>query len=370
MFAGRPDICYIIVAASGRVSPAARIAVREGKRMKAYLTLKRARSIINRFSDVKVLVIGDLIMDHFIWGNVRRISPEAPVPVVEVTSESLLLGGSANVVNNIHSLGGRSLVTGVIGRDDDGKRLAGELRAMGVSTEGIVSDPERPTTIKTRIIAHNQQVVRFDREKKDCVSEKSAARVLSYIKKAVRSADLVVISDYAKGLVTAPLVEQTVAECRKAGKPVAVDPKVEHFAYYRGVTIVTPNNLEASLASGVEITDERSLHRAGEVLFNRLGCEALLITRGEHGMSLFEPESETHIPTVAKEVFDVSGAGDTVIGTLALAIAAGASFKEAAVLANFAAGVVVGKVGTATLTPAELVAAASAGLKAKARGRR
>ncbi len=336
--------------------------------MRAHLSLKRAQSIIKRFPHVRVLVIGDLIMDHFIWGKVRRISPEAPVPIVEVTSESLMLGGSANVVNNIHSLGGRSLVAGVIGRDDDGKKLVKALKAKGIPGDGIIVDAMRPTTIKTRVIAHSQQVVRFDREKKDKIDSASTGKVLAYIKKAVRSSDLVVISDYAKGLITEPLVGEVVSVCAGAGVPIAVDPKVEHFNYYRGVTIVTPNNLEASLASGVEITDDASLHRAGEVLFNRLGCEALLITRGEHGMSLFEPGYETHIPTVAKEVFDVSGAGDTVIGTLALALAAGASFKEAAVLANFAAGVVVGKVGTATLTPAELAAAVGSGLRAQKRG--
>ncbi|MEK7773114.1 MAG: D-glycero-beta-D-manno-heptose-7-phosphate kinase [Deltaproteobacteria bacterium] len=333
--------------------------------MRRHLGLKRAASLIDGFKRARILVVGDLIMDHFIWGRVRRISPEAPVPVVEVTSESLLLGGGANVVNNIHSLGGKSLVTGVIGGDDDGKRLIKALKDKGISADGIIADAKRPTTIKTRVIAHSQQVVRFDREKKDRIEPESFARVLSYIRKTVKSVDLVVISDYAKGLITDTLVEETRDICGSLGKPVAVDPKVEHFDYYRGVTVVTPNNVEASQASGVDITDDASLHRAGEVLFNKLGCGALLITRGENGMSLFEADCETHIPTVAKEVFDVSGAGDTVIGTLALALASGADFKEAAVLANFAAGVVVGKVGTATLTPEELKNAVLAGLRVK-----
>lgn len=333
--------------------------------MRNHLSLKRAQSIVDNFKRAKILVIGDLIMDHFIWGKVKRISPEAPVPVVEVTSESIMLGGSANVVNNIHSLSGKSLVTGVIGKDDDGKKLINLLKDKGIPTEGIIADGKRPTTIKTRIVAHSQQVVRFDREKKDKIEADSTAKVLGYIKKAVKEADLIIISDYAKGLITQGLVEDANELCLKLKKPVAVDPKVEHFEYYKGVTIVTPNNLEASQASGVDITDNDSLHRAGEVLFNKLGCEALLITRGENGMSLFEPGFETHIPTVAKEVFDVSGAGDTVISTLSLALASGASFKEAAVLANFAAGVVVGKVGTATLTPAELMDAVGAGLKSK-----
>lgn len=333
--------------------------------MKRYLSLKRAQTLMDKFRKVRILVVGDLIMDHFIWGKVRRISPEAPVPVVEVTSESIVLGGSANVVNNIHSLGGKALVTGVIGNDNDGRRLVDMLKEKGIPSEGIIKDPRRPTTIKTRIIAHSQQMVRFDREKKDRIDPETSAKVLSYIKKAVKGVDLVVISDYAKGLITQQLVEETNAICLALGKPVAVDPKVEHFDYYKKVTIVTPNNLEASQASGVEITDDNTLHRAGEVLFNRLGCQALLITRGENGMSLFEPDSETHIPTVAKEVFDVSGAGDTVISTLALALASGASFREAAVLANFAAGVVVGKVGTATVSPEELYEAAAKGLKTR-----
>lgn len=331
--------------------------------MRRLLSLKRANTIIDRFSKARVLVIGDLIMDHFIWGKVARISPEAPVPVVAVTSESLMLGGSANVANNIHSLGGKSCVTGIIGRDDDGRKLIAALKAKKIAYDGVIVDAKRPTTIKTRVIAHSQQVVRFDREMKDKLDPALTAKALAYIRKAVKDVDVVVISDYAKGLITKALVEQTIEICRSLGKPVAVDPKVEHFDYYSGATIVTPNNLEASQASGVDITDNASLHRAGEVLFNKLNCSALLITRGEHGMSLFEPDIETHVPTVAKEVFDVSGAGDTVIGTLALALASGASFREAAVLANFAAGVVVGKVGTATLNTGELAMAAAAGLK-------
>ncbi len=337
--------------------------------MNRYITLKKAHSLIDRFAKARILVIGDIIMDHFIWGKVRRISPEAPVPVVEVSSESIMLGGSANVVHNIHSLGGRSLVSGLIGKDYDGKKLIEMLKEKSIPTDGLVVDAKRPTTIKTRVIAHSQQVVRFDREKRDRIDPENTAKVLSYVKKAARLADLVIISDYAKGLITETLLDETRDICARLSRPVAVDPKVEHFDMYKGFTILTPNNLEASQASGVDIKDDESLHRAGEVLFNKLGCEALLVTRGEHGMSLFEPESETHIPTVAKEVFDVSGAGDTVIGTLALAIASGASFREAAVLANFAAGVVVGKVGTATLTPAELKEAVASGLKDKKAGR-
>jgi D-beta-D-heptose 7-phosphate kinase/D-beta-D-heptose 1-phosphate adenosyltransferase len=317
--------------------------------MRRLLKIKKAYSIIDKFKDARILVIGDLILDHFIWGNVRRISPEAPVPVVEVTSEGILLGGSANVVNNIHSLGGKCLVAGVAGRDENGKKLLKLLKEKGIPFEGITLDRRRPTTIKTRVIAHNQQVVRFDREDKDKIEKETLDKVIKYVKKALKSTDLVIISDYAKGLITSTLMEETKTFASKLGKPIVLDPKVEHFNYYRGVTVVTPNNLEASLASGIDIVDGKSLHMAGEVLYNRLGCKALLITRGEDGMSIFESNEETHIPTVAREVYDVSGAGDTVVGVLGLALASGADFKEAAVLANYAAGIVVSKVGTATV---------------------
>ncbi|MEE8185874.1 MAG: D-glycero-beta-D-manno-heptose-7-phosphate kinase [Thermodesulfobacteriota bacterium] len=317
--------------------------------MRRLLKIKKAYSIIDKFKDARILVIGDLILDHFIWGNVRRISPEAPVPVVEVTSEDILLGGSANVVNNIHSLGGKCLVAGVAGRDEDGKKLLKLFKEKGIPFEGITLDRKRPTTIKTRVIAHNQQVVRFDREDKDKIEKETLDKVIKYVKKALKSTDLVIISDYAKGLITSTLMEETKTFASKLGKPIVLDPKVEHFNYYRGVTVVTPNNLEASLASGIDIVDGKSLHMAGEVLYNKLGCKALLITRGEHGMSIFESNEETHIPTVAREVYDVSGAGDTVVGVLGLALASGADFKEAAVLANYAAGIVVSKVGTATV---------------------
>lgn len=335
--------------------------------MRRYISIKRAWALIKGFKNVKALVIGDLIMDHFIWGKVKRISPEAPVPVVEVSSESLMLGGSANVVNNISSLRGRSFVTGVVGEDADGKKLLRLLKEKGIPCSGIVVDRKRPTTIKTRVIAHSQQVVRFDREKKDGIEPDITEKLLSRITRAARAANVVIISDYAKGLISSTLAEKTVRECRRLGKPLLVDPKVEHFDYYKGASLVTPNNIEAALASGVDIDGPDSLKKAGETLLKRLGCEALLITRGERGMSLFEADEahnrQTDIPTVAQEVFDVSGAGDTVIAVLALAIASGASYREAAVLANFAAGVVVGKIGTATLTEDELMSAVTAGLK-------
>ena len=350
--------------------------------MKRIISYRRALNVMRRFKGAKVLVVGDLIMDHFIWGNVKRISPEAPVPVVDVTRETLLLGGSANVVNNIQSLGGRCYVTGVVGADRDGEALTKELKAKGVETAGIIVDKGRPTTMKTRVIAHSQQVVRFDRESKVKIKAPVSRRVLDYIDKAIKRVDVVIISDYAKGIITEELAQGVIGRVRELGKVVAVDPKVEHLDYYRGATIATPNNLEASQGSGIEITDEGTLARAGEVLLKRLGGEALLITRGEHGMSLFEESpsgsgkggrkgsgrrvgrgaqpgasTEVHIPTVAREVYDVSGAGDTVIGTMALSLAAGATYREASVLANFAAGVVVGMLGTAAIGAGDLKAA-------------
>src|SRR3990172_6342368 len=331
--------------------------------MKSIIKHKRAVAILNNFKKASVLVIGDLV-----WGKVRRISPEAPVPVVEVSSESFMLGGAANVVNNIHSLGGKVLVCGVVGRDEMGKKLIHELRLKGISSDGVIVEDGRPTSVKTRVIAHSQQVVRFDREKKEKVHLGTVKTIMDYVSEKINSFDSIIISDYAKGVISEELVEEVIALAKKKDKPIAVDPKVGHFDFYKYATIVTPNNDEASKASGIEIENEASLLRAGEVLLNKLGSDAVLITKGGHGMSLFENKGEiTHIPTVAKEVYDVSGAGDTVIGTVALSMASGASLKEAAVISNFAAGIVVGKIGTATVTPKELKDAVDNGLAEKRR---
>ena len=325
--------------------------------MKTLLSAKKATDIISKFPKAKVLVIGDLIMDHFIWGSVDRISPEAPVPVVDVSDEEILLGGAANVVNNIRGLGGKCYITGVAGKDSDGKKLLTLLKEKKVDADGIIIDKSRATTIKTRVVAGNQQVVRFDRESREFIGDNILKKVINYVSSMVSKIDVIVVSDYDKGLISAEMLEEVIKIAKKHGKKVAVDPKVTHFDYYEGVNIITPNNKEASEASGIKIKDEKSLYKAADNLIGRTATEALLITRGEHGMSLFEDRIETHIPTVAKEVYDVSGAGDTVIGVLALALGSGANYKEAATLANFAAGVVVGKLGTATLTKAELLEA-------------
>ncbi len=317
---------------------------------------KRLTAFIDRFPATRVLVVGDLILDHYIWGKVSRISPEAPVPVVNVTRENLLLGGATNVVNNIHALGGKVSVCGVIGQDEAGRQLFHLLHKQGIRTEGLIVDPARPTTIKTRVIAHSQQVVRFDRETKELIEREAQRRVLEYVGRQLREGlDAIVLSDYCKGMVTSDLVRDIVRLAKKHNVIVSVDPKVSHFGMYNGVTILTPNINEASIGSKIEIDNEGSLLKAGALLLKQLKCEAVLITRGEQGMTLFEHGGRvTHIPTVASKVFDVTGAGDTVISTLTLGMAAGATMLDAARISNVAAGIVVGVVGTATVRPDEL----------------
>lgn len=317
---------------------------------------KRLTGCIDRFARTRILVVGDIVLDHYIWGKVSRISPEAPVPVVNVTRESLLLGGATNVVQNIHALGGSVSVCGVIGSDEAGSQVLRLLRGRGIQTDGLIETDDRPTTIKTRIIAHSQQVVRFDRETRDGIGKEIHNRIFDHVKRRVSEGlDGIVVSDYSKGVVTADLVRDIVRISRKNGIIVSVDPKVNHFGMYRGVTILTPNVNEASIGSRIEIDDEDSLLRAGALLLKKLNCDAVLITRGEQGMSLFERGGRvTHIPTVAREVFDVTGAGDTVIGALTLAMASGAGMVDAARISNYAAGIVVGIVGTASVKPEEL----------------
>jgi rfaE bifunctional protein kinase chain/domain len=317
---------------------------------------KRLIKIIERFPRTRTLVVGDVMLDHYVWGSVSRISPEAPVPVVSVTKENVLLGAATNVVNNIHSLGGQVGICGVIGHDDAGRQLVHMLRGKGIHTEGLIVEEGRPTTIKTRVIAHSQQVVRFDRETKTGIEPDTHRRIFDYVRERVRNGlDAVILSDYCKGVVTKDLVRDIVKLARKNDVIVSVDPKVNHFGMYRGVTILTPNTKEASIGSKLDIEDDASLLKVGRLLLKRLTCDAVLITRGEHGMSLFERSGRiTHIPTVAQEVFDVTGAGDTVISVLTLAMAARAGIVDAARISNYAAGIVVGVVGTATVKPEEL----------------
>lgn len=325
--------------------------------MQRIMSKKRAFSIIENFSRSGVLVVGDIMADHFIWGRVSRISPEAPVPVVEVSRDNFTLGGCANVLNNIFAMGGRVYLAGVIGADETGMRLISEFRSRGMDTRGVVVEEGRPTTLKTRIVAHGQQMVRFDQEDRRPVQASSTRKMLSYIKSLKNDLGALVISDYSKGAVTRSLLDGI----RKviADRPIftCVDPKAKDFSLYEGFDIITPNHHEAGHAAGEEIQNGQDHVRVGVKLMQKFSFQAILITRGESGMSLFERDGRvkhTEFPTEAREVFDVTGAGDTVIGTFALCMAAGASFREAAYLANHAAGIVVGKVGTATVTREEL----------------
>lgn len=332
-------------------------------KLKRMVSKKRILGIVKNFTTARVLVIGDLMVDHFIWGKVSRISPEAPVPVVEVARESLLLGGSANVMNNILSAGGRVSAAGVIGADDMGRWLLQECRRRKIGTEGIVTERNRPTTIKTRIVAHSQQMVRFDREKIDPIRQDSVKRIVDYVRSGVKEFQAIVVSDYNKGVVSEELLDGIRTAAAGRNPPVCVDPKRNDFHIYRGFDVITPNHHEAARAAGLERAAEtagdqkREPLAIGEKILERYGFKAVLITRGEGGMDLFERGSAIHISAVAKEVYDVTGAGDTVIGLFALAVAAGANFKEAAYIANQAAGIVVGKVGTATVSQSELVQA-------------
>jgi rfaE bifunctional protein kinase chain/domain len=313
----------------------------------------KTKAVLRNFKKSRILVIGDIILDRFIWGRVNRISPEAPVPVVEVTDDNFMLGGAANVANNIIALGGKATVAGVVGKDRAGDVLQQLLNEKGIGS--ALFEDSRPTTLKTRVIAHHQQVVRFDKEEKGKILRGAMDDITAFLRKAVPLHNAVIVSDYSKGMVSRELIRGILKITRSQHTFLAVDPKVGHFHFYKGATLITPNLMEASQGSGVEIRDIASLVKAGKSLMERLSCGAVLITRGEEGMSLFEKGRITHIPTAARHVYDVTGAGDTVIAVFTLAHASGASLEEAAVIANHAAGIVVGEVGTAVATPEKLL---------------
>ena len=316
----------------------------------------KLKTIVSNFTDKKILVIGDLILDEFIWGKVSRISPEAPVPVVWAKNESFMPGGASNVANNINSMGGKAYMVGVVGNDEKAAILKGELEHRGVNVEGIFGDPQRPTILKTRVIAHQQQVVRIDREKVDPVRDSLIRKLTGYIEDVIGEMDGVIVEDYGKGLITAKLLDRIIPLAKRKRKIIAVDPKVEHFSYYKGVTLLTPNDAEASRAVGFEIKDKVSLKKAGAELLKKLKLKVLLITLGEEGMVVFEEgKPAKKIPTIAQEVFVVSGAGDTVVSSYTLSLISGASPFQAAHVANCAAGIVVGKVGIAVVTQDEVI---------------
>ncbi len=319
---------------------------------------KKALEIIANFPSSGVLVVGDVMVDHFIWGKVARISPEAPVPVVDVQKDSVMLGGCANVLNTIYAMGGQVFVAGVIGADDIGKGLIKQLRERNIDTGGIIVEKGRPTTLKTRIVAHGQQIVRFDQESRKPIPRASCDKILAYVKSLRGKIGAIVISDYSKGVVSRELIEGIRSMAGDSKIFLCVDPKQSDFSIYAGAHVITPNHHEAQRAAGMEIANGDDLLTLGKMLLAKFDFQALLVTRGEEGMSLFEKgrkAGHTHFPAQAKEVYDVTGAGDTVIGVLALALAAQANLKEATSLANHAAGIVVGKVGTSTVSREELI---------------
>jgi rfaE bifunctional protein kinase chain/domain len=310
---------------------------------------------MDKFPEARILVVGDIIMDEYIWGDVSRISPEAPVPVVDVQDQTKMLGGAANVLNNIISLGGRAILCGVIGNDPTGREILERLKTTGSATRGIVVEPKRPTSIKTRIIAHNQQVVRFDRESRKGIEAESRDKLLRIVEEHRGEIDAVLVADYGKGVVSEALMKSLRGLLTDMSIPLAVDPKTGNFECYRGVDVITPNHYEAGAFSRIEIMDEDTLIRAGRQMLEELDCDTVLVTQGKDGMTLFERNGEiSHISTVAKKVFDVTGAGDTVISTFCLGLASGMDMKSAAVISNFAAGIVVGEVGTTTVKVDEL----------------
>lgn len=322
------------------------------------LTQQRAAELVRGMNDRKIVVLGDVMLDEFVWGDVTRISPEAPVPVVDIRRDSVHLGGAANVLANIVALGAKACVIGVIGNDSAGERLRSNVKEASAlqHDDYLVIDQHRPSTTKTRIIAHNQLVVRADREKRTPVNGNVEAQLIENLKNALQDADAFVVSDYDKGVVTPRILEE-ILPVAYARIPVLIDPKIRNFANYKPASLITPNHHEALRLTNLEEDSDQGLHEAARAIRQRLGCDAVLVTRGDRGIMLLEGDNApVFVATAAREVYDVTGAGDTVIATLAAALSAGATMLEAANLANHAAGIVVGKVGTATASADELLA--------------
>ena len=298
------------------------------------------------------------MLDRFVWGQVNRISPEAPVPVVRITRETASLGGAGNVASNLAALGAAVRCAGLVGDDEAGAQVRERLGAIGADTTAVVTHPGRPTTLKMRVVAHNQQVVRVDQEEDSPPGAEVAGHLIEKAFSLLPGSEALIISDYDKGVVSRELLGRLLGEAARRGIPVIVDPKLAHFRLYQPATVLTPNQMEASRATAIEVRREEDVERVGRRILEMLDARALLITRGEKGMSLFERERPTTaIPARSREVYDVTGAGDTVVAALALALVAGAGIREASELANVAAGLVVAKLGTATLSVEELTAA-------------
>ena len=314
----------------------------------------RVKTLLNGIAGKRILVLGDVMLDEFIWGSVRRISPEAPVPVVEVSGESYILGGAGNVAANIRSLGGIPILAGIIGMDSAADRVRQLMTELGMEDSALLTD-NRPTTVKRRVIAHNQQIVRTDRESREPLTGDRNQAVAAAFTKWLPTVRAVIVSDYDKGVANRELLALVLPEAHKAGVPVYLDPKVHHADFYRPITLIKPNQHEAERLVGLAIRNEQQLEEVGRKLLDKFNCPYALISRGEAGMSLFDDKYSHHFPAVARDVFDVTGAGDTVLATLAVARAGGAEMEEAVMLANHAAGIVVGKVGTATVSQAEIL---------------
>ena len=316
--------------------------------------MESLKKYLPAFHGKKVLVFGDLMLDEHIWSRVTRISPEAPVPVADVVKITHVPGGCGNVAANIAALGGTPLLVGLIGADSSGDKLRRALEKKNVPTNYLIKDANRPTILKSRIIAASQQVVRVDREDRTLLSPAMRQKVVSRLKELVPKVDAVIISDYEKGAVSQEVCQTLIGLARKYRKPIAVDPKGIDYAKYRGATVITPNLREAAIAARTVINDDKSLGRAGQTLLGQVKSRYVLITRGKDGLTLFDAKGASYIPAVPREVFDITGAGDTVIAALSLALAAGAPMKAAAIIANHAGSIVVGKIGTDTCSRAEL----------------
>jgi D-glycero-beta-D-manno-heptose-7-phosphate kinase len=313
------------------------------------------RRLLERLHGRAVLVVGDVMLDQFIVGRVERISPEAPVPVVRFEQETMRLGGAANVAHNVAALGGRAELVGVVGADAEGDRVRRELDTLAIGSRGIVTARDRCTTRKVRVVTtRNQQVARIDYESDREISDATEAEVMDRVRALAGAAGAVLVSDYLKGVISRRVAAAAIEAAASAGIPVLVDPKVPHVEYYRGATLITPNHHEAEAIAHVRVRSAEEAAEAARRFRARAGCESVLITRGEHGMWLHMPDGDVALEAEAREVADVTGAGDTVIGTMALALAAGATLADAARLANRAAGIVVGKFGPATVTVEEL----------------
>jgi rfaE bifunctional protein kinase chain/domain len=317
--------------------------------------MKDLNLILKGFVSKKVLVIGDIMLDHYIWGKVDRISPEAPVPVLDVQNEEYRLGGSANVALNLRALGARVFLCGVIGNDDAGQMVLQQLKQQGIDFSAIVNDKQRPTTLKTRIGAVNQQIVRLDKEERADISSVQESKLITALSKVIPQIDAIIIEDYNKGLLTEKVITATLNKAEKEGKLVTVDPKQKNFFAYKNVEVFKPNFSEMQKNLGMMLDDEAVFDKQAKLLKKKLRCSNLVITRGEKGLYIYSDSSKVHrIPTFAREVYDVSGAGDTVISALTLALCEGCDIKTAAIIANHAAGVVCGKMGTAAATVEEI----------------